>query len=309
MKQIKIPELEILLESKKITLKEAARRIWADIYLNPVKYGLDEFNEDERSDFLMEFQGKLPLILSKYDRTKSTLSTFLTACIRYRKRGWIKRKNKKDTELETSLSYLYVDFINKTFEQSVLPFENITSDIDSKKIVFTNEGSECRKKINVFTALVLLLKACRDVDDRMISKISQFTDIEEKKLQNLVQEMRNAVLKANIYAEKLCTTRDNAFFFRKKYGLEISQNRISSLSYDALKKKYDYQTEIWEKANSYLQKSELRSPSNIEIGEKLKLPPRTVGFYLFHARKNLEKVRAVKKEEDKGIYKNPPEGN
>lgn len=297
MKKININDVPQLLSSNQISIKEAVNIIWSEIYTKPYVYGLENFDEDEKSDFLLQFHKKIPLLIKRYDKNLGNFSNFIRGCIHFTKISWKKMQRRHELPINTTDNflinksndeYLQVNDSNQIeFLQNLDNFSNQNE--EDNKEPEQNEDSECKTKIKILTVLALTLKACRDVDDKLISKISKYTGMNEDALHNLVQEMKNNEIQNDGTKEKLIAKRNNAFYFHRKYKTEMEQPGISDSSYENLKSRYERQTKNWIKSSRLLAKRGTLGPSNAEIAKKLGLKPRTVGFYLFCAKKNLIK--------------------
>lgn len=287
MQKVNINDLPNLFRENKITKQEIINILWAEIYTKPNFYGLQDFDEDEKSDFLIDFREKIILILKNYDEKQGCLQSFLRGCIKFRKISWEKKRRQEEISSQTAGIFL----AGKSKDEYSSKFEDNLSESEKGNHKILKNGSKCKMKIKALTMLILTLKACREIDDNLISKISDFTGLTEDVLQKLVQEMKNVAFKKEEKREKLIAKRNNAFYFRRKYGLEMQNLGNDALSYSNLKERYENQSKNWIKNNALLTRSSVTSPSNNEIAKKLGLKPRTVGFYLFCARKtfgNLE---------------------
>lgn len=295
MEKIDINILPEKLESKEISINDAVNLIWSEIYINPFRYGLADFDEDERSDFLLEFREKLPSLFRRFDKSLGFFSSYLRGCIFYKKISWKKNRTNRNAGYFTTDKFL-LDKIrdSSSIEENEL-YEETSEiseyEIKNNEIHISDNNQESKSKVEIFTILALTLKACNDVDDKLISKISNFTGMKEDALHKLVQEMKSVASKNKKSMEKIIKRRNNAFYFRRKYGLEMQNSLPSSESYEELQKRYNSQTKNWIKNNEILQNQYAKGPSNVEIAKKLGLNPRTVGFYLFCAKKKLSKTQ------------------
>lgn len=292
MDKINIDTLPEKLNSHEITMEEAVNIIWVELYTHPQIYGLADFDEDEKSDFLLSFRERFPLLFKTYDTNLGIFSNYIRGNIYFKKISWKKKQLQKKIKGETEASF----FIEKFDEKSGMQNESQSKasekseelSADELKPEFTEE-SECKSKIKIFTVLALALKACHDIDDEMISKISKYTGLKENSLQKIVQEMKSVELKTSKSRERLVRRRNHAFYFRRKYGLEMQNIPEAEPSYAEIRERYDFQTKNWIKSNELLAKRSKIGPTNVDIAKRLGLKPRTVGFYLFCAKKNLSK--------------------
>lgn len=277
------------LESKKISKKDAINAIWAEIYIKPYVYGLEDLDEDEKSEFLLDVREKLGLLFTKYNKELGTFSTFIRGCLIFMKSSWKKRIRKEKSKRSTTETFLINNFQNDSenfLPENFLDKSFFESDGKIKKL---KKSSDCKTKIKIFTILALTLKACRDVDDDLISKISNFIGMDEKALQNLVQEMKNITIQNEDAREKLIEKRNKAFYSRRNCRIEMKKNAIDHFTYEKLKARFNKHTKSWIKSNECLSKRGISGPTIVDVAKKLGLKPRTVGFYLFCAKKNLSK--------------------
>lgn len=304
MQETNINNLIDLIKSKEITTEEAVNRIWVEIYTHPNFYSLDDFDEDQRSDFLIDFREQIPKLIENYDENLGTLSNFLAGCIRYGKFSWKKQFRKQKLNGNITEAYIASRTKNKQLETDIdflMDLRDSSQEEKTERDFSADEDSECKMKIKALTILILMLKACRDIDDNLITKISKFTEIKEEKLQKLVQDMKNSTAKNDIKIEKIISRRNNAFYFRRKHRLEMKELGIKDFSYNNLKERFERQTKIWMKNNEILGKyGSSNVPTNAEIARKLGMRPRTVGFYLFTAKKtfNLSENEEDREKED-----------
>lgn len=298
MQKVNINDLPQLFRENKIKKQEIINFLWEEIYTKPNFYGLQDYDEDEKSDFLLDFRGKILPTLKNYNENLGSLQRFLRGCIKLRKISWEKKRMQEEIKSKTAGIFL----TGKSKDEYSSKFENNLDEQENKNQKNIKSGSKCKMKIKALTMLILTLKACREVDDKLISKISDFTGLTEEALQKLVQEMKNVAFKKEEKREKLISKRNNAFYFRRKYSLEMQNLGNDALSYSNLKERYENQSRNWIKNNALLTRSCVTSPSNNEIAKKLGLKPRTVGFYLFCAKKtfgNLENSEKPDEETEK----------
>ncbi len=299
MQKVNINDLPKLLGEGKLTQNEAVNALWAEIYTKPFFYGLHDLNEDERSDFLLDFREKIISALKNYDEKQGCVQSFLRGCVRFRKLSWQKKCREQELRRKTAGIFL----TEKSKDEYSSCFEENLTESESGKIDMLKTGSKCKMKIKALTMLILTLKACREVDDNLISKISDFTGLTEEELQKLVQEMKNTAFQKEEKREKLISKRNNAFYFRRKYSLEMQNSNNDPFSLKNLKERYENHSKNWIKNNALLTRSCVSGPSNNEIAKKLGLKPRTVCFYLFCAKKTFSKSEKTETADDEETEK------
>lgn len=299
-----IDNLPKAVQTGKISKKEAARLIWQDVYTHPVEYGLFYFTEDQKSDFLLSIQGTFEKLFDKFTPGMISFKTFITGCITNQKNAFLRRQVKRETERRSIDTYLRTKTEEDTakYEVGVLdgPQFNFTHD-NSKDFTDVieqeiNSQEKKDKRIAELTALVLMMKACKDVDDETVSAVSDFTEVDKSLLYEKLQELKLAMSKKNDFYKTLVKRRNNAFYFHRKYMQEMFSSIPTDREITLIQKKYDGQTKKWkEKNESLAQYSE--TPSNEEIAKKIGIKPRMVSFYINHAKKdgNLSKIQSFYK--------------
>lgn len=290
MKNVKTNEIPELLENKKITLKEAIKFIWVDIYFNPGLYGLITLDEDDLSELLIEFQKRIPHIIDEYNKTKSDFTTFLRSCLFFMKTDWKRNEMKKIAEsksLEIAIKNGTVDsapLFDSKSDPAKMTFEN-TTEMQVKLKNLSKEMNEAKE-----TALILALKACNDIDDETIEKLSMFLQKNTQELENLIANIKKTTESKQPQRELMVRRRNNSFFKKRKYLIELSQLEEDSSEYQKIQNLYQKQLKNWQKNNENLEHRYIMSPSNAEIAKALGISTRKVYYCISHA-KNAETLK------------------
>ena len=119
------------------------------------------------------------------------------------------------------------------------------------------------------------------MDEDLIEKVSKFVELPSSELRKMLDQM-NAQLGRKINRREICIRkRDSAFFYHRKYMLEMLHlNSDTSLS-EKIKKSFAKQTKCWIEKNNCLKNAELRiSPSNRAIAEVLGIRQRHFEYIL-----------------------------
>ncbi|MCR4822781.1 MAG: hypothetical protein K5873_07910 [Treponema sp.] len=299
MKNINIEELPEAVSKGILKKKEAALKIWVEIYMNPNYYGLSQFNEDQKSDFLLTMQETFEKLFEKYVPGNISFKSYICGCLSNYKQSFIRNRLTKEAEEKSINTFLkskieedcekYSSFQNEndSVEKSKLKnFDELTGKMNGKKKRRT-------KKIMELTALVLLLKACRDIDDKEVSAVSEYTGIDKSLLYEKIEMLKENMTEKEERNESLIKRRNNAYFFHRKYMQEMLASTSTERRLEMLLKKYESQTKKWKEKNEELS---VRSytPSNEEVAKAIGIKPRTVSFYINHAKK---REQILKKEE------------
>ena len=137
-------------------------------------------------------------------------------------------------------------------------------------------------------ALILTLKSCHELNEEIVKNVSKFIHIDKTELQRQIDKLKE---KSDYKAEQreiIIRRRDNAFFYHRKYLIELQKLRKGSSTFERVQKKYQQQTENWIKQNKLLSHRFVLSPSNVEIAKELGMQPRQVCFYISHIKRKRE---------------------
>ena len=308
----KIEDLPEAVLSGKITATEGAKCIWEDVYTHPRKYGLFYFSEDQKSDFLLDSYEQFEKLFDKFVPGLTSFTTYISGCLATYKKTFLKKQLTRENERRTLDAFLrtkteedeqkYLVSITTEKEKSS-PAENepkakrkkTFADIISQK---KDSHQKRRQRTAELTALILMMKACTDVDDETISAVSDFTNVDESLLQNEVQNLKESMSRRAKNHLKLVRRRNNAFFYHRKYMQEMVSGNSNEKKRETLKEKYSGQTRRWEENNKSLA-SHANSPSNLEIAKAIGIKPRMVSFYINHARngENLSLMHELYKQD------------
>lgn len=309
MTKINLESLPELVSKKVVSKTQAVNIVWEELYMNPHKYGLNSFSEDQKSDFLIIMHGIFEKIFDKFIPGGSvTFTAFITGCIANYKMAFLRRLFEEENEMKSISAILRNETEEKTWENRLnLPEdldENEAESLQEKKTFsqITKKASgqaERNKKVAELTALVLLMKACKDIDDETIERVSKFTGIDKGLLFEKIQALRDSMLRKDCLNQDLIARRNNAFFFHRKYMQEMLVPSYAEKKHEILKSKYEKQTKKWQIHNKLLSVRS-NSPSNEEIAKIIGLKPRTVSFYINHAKsgKGLRKIRELQTEKN-----------
>lgn len=297
MKKIETNNIPYLLEKKVITAEEAENFLWSEIYFNPQKYNLFDLDEDDLSDFLLKFHKRFNHIIEKYDSTKTDFTTFIRCCMMQFKNTWKKLEAKNYAELKSleeaiqkgnveSIKFVDLD----SNPEKIYLKENLET--ESKKLLQLTKKNISEAKE---TALILALKACKDMDDDSISKLSKFTEKTEFEIQNMLENMKQNLGSKEKNRNQMLKRRDKSYFQKRKLRIELEKLEEDSSEHRKLKNTYENQIKNWKKTNENLTHRYLMSPKNSEIAKMLGISTRKVFYCISHAKnesimENFQKV-------------------
>ena len=305
-----IENLPYEVKSGKITEQEGARLIWEDVYTHPFDYGLHCFTEDQKSDFLLSTLKAFETLFQKFIPEQGSFRTFISGCLSNYRNAFLRHQLQKETERRSIDSFLRTRTEEETqkyadisagetndeppvFQAKARNFEDIihqrADSIDKKK-----------KKVAELTAIVLTMKACKDVDDATMEAVSDFTQLDKSLLYEKVQNLKQGLVKKNETYKTMLRRRNNAFYFHRKYMQEMLSPATTEKQLEILRKKYDGQTKRWEEKNKSLAVHS-DTPSNEEIAKSIGIKPRMVSFYINRAKNghNQERIRQLYQSQKK----------
>ena len=313
MKKFDAKRIPELLGSGKIGTDQAATLLWGEVYANPGLYGLGAMDEDERSDFLLFFHGRFSHIIREFDSGKGDFTTFIRACMTNFRATWKKASVKKAAE-EKALSYAL-----EKGEVACSPLFDDRSDPARMKIGEADEISGILKRFAVNgargnrtmremreTMLILAMKACADLDDGSIQKLSVFLQKSEDEIHSLVEKLKGGLSERQEKREKILRRRDSSFFKKRKFSIELENLDESSAEYGRVSERLETQKRSFERNSSLLARRYMMSPRNEEIAKILGISSRKVYYCISHAKekKNLENLQQIFRETEDDIGKN-----
>lgn len=306
MQNIKIEKLPQAVKDKTISKQEAAKIIWEAIYTNPKQYGLIYFSEDQKSDFLIGIHKKFERLFDKYIPGSISFKSYIIGFISKYKKHFLRIQATNGIEMQCLSAFLKTTTETESLKYSVEPEEEFDfSETEQNKTfndITEQKGltqEQRNKKIADLTTLVLLMKACKDIDDNSIKSVSSFTGIDKTLLYNKIQELKNSMeRKSELYQLKI-RRRNNSYFFHRKYLQEMVSPIYAESNKNILKERYEKQTKKWHEYNQTLA-VQSNTPSNEEIAKVLGIKTRMVSFYINHVRKdkNRERIKNMLKEEE-----------
>ena len=296
-----IESLPQLVAEGKLTKREAAKIIWEDMYLYPMKYGLSLRN-DAKSEFLLYLQERIDSIFDDYEPGKILFRTYIWGLVKQTYQTW-KRKRRKEyadeESIKKSLTSIYDDIIGKHYEQEI---KSMDDDDEEVKEQWKRKEREMTEK----AALILALKSCYDIDEKLVESVSKFSHINKSTLFEKIEKMKEKSEHKIRRRNAIIRSRDNAFYYHRKYRIELSKLKEGTSSFERVQKKYQQQTERWIRQNNLLAHRYILSPSNVDVAGELGMKPRQVCFYINHIRK---RKTDFKNSEREGYEREPPHEN
>jgi hypothetical protein len=236
-----------------------------------VLFGYVDFDEDERSAFLLSIHDELPRILLAYDAGRGKFLTYLVSLVRMHAKGW-RRKAAKKQAAEDSLAYCYqLEHDTRAFLSEQEPEYSVSPgspDVKCDDLVLQQNSEE--------TLLILALKSAHNITDEQIDMITVLTGYNRQKLMEHIDKTRINLSGKQKRWMQATECRNKAFFLKTKYRMELDRLTPDCSQYAIVEKQYEYQSRIVEIKNELLRKKFLLTPSNTYIAQLLDIPPRRV---------------------------------
>jgi len=289
-----IETIPLLVSEGKMTRKEAANLIWEDIYLYPGKYGLP-LKGDKKSEYLIYLRQRLEGIFDDYDAEKTRFRTYVWGLVKNTCKSWFRlEKNHKIHETTAHKHYC------EMYEAAQYEYDNIEDTLCAEPEINIRDGWKRKERqIAEKAALILALKSCYDIDEQLIESVSRFTGIRKEKIFEKIEKMKEKSEHKLSRRDEAIRRRDNAFYYHRKYCIELNKLRKGTSSFESVEKKYRLQTERWVRQNRMLSHRFVLAPSNAEIAKELGMKARQVCFYIEHLRKRRPNIYRQSQDENK----------
>lgn len=264
--------------------REAINGIWIFLFENPAFFGLKSLDEDQKSDFLLWFSDKIPSIIRNYNGAEENFTFFLKICVQKAFFTWIKKQAKKSAGEECLTSFS----MDSGETDGTAEIEHLFS--DDRLTLGQRAKNASEKKISMSKKLVLILacRACNDITENLMLKISDFLETDIEKLSETIQFLKERTKEKEERRRKAIERRNASFFFKRRYSVELEKLDSASCLYEKTKEKLAAQSATWKLANERLHTRFLNSPSREEIARQVGIKPRQVSYYLNHYARKIE---------------------
>ncbi|MBO4638287.1 MAG: hypothetical protein J5710_00865 [Treponema sp.] len=314
-----IPEL---VKSGKMNWEQVAKELVVFIMRNKPMFGLQKYDEDFISDFIIQFLVRGPDALAEYDITKGGFMSYLFCMIK----NIITSLNKK-AALNSRIEYHNVSESIANYQNKVDAYQNInyeeferpkvpytykpvsykdfqiackTDSYHIKRIISSEESAfeaDIKKKLKGYSpkmiqniVIVLALKSSYYITDDQIEKISKLLNIDKTSIHEIIQELKTLMDSRISNKEKIEIRRNRAYYNHKTMRDQIKWNELNSSEpqYENLKlnRKYEKNTRSWKTLNHQLEEGKiLIRPTTKLIAKVLGISSRQVTYYQTTARK------------------------
>jgi len=302
MNKKNIEEIPALVATGKITKTEAVQLLAQEIYSCPFRFGMAAYDEDFRSDVLLTFLMKGKLVIERYIPEYGTFRSYLFAFVQglvlTQKRNQI-RKMISENSVKQCMSSEAFEFqeeetspsTEKSAAEKYVKYSTGSHESVWKELSSRSQPSGIS---NAKTALILALKSSYYIPVNYINEVSSYCKLESAEIQRIIAEL-NSLLYAKIKRRNVVAgRRDNAYYFHRKYYMQMKYCNKDKTDMVALSEKYVKQTKNWKNKNDMLQKSRYRvCPTNKMIAKILGICERQVSYYINRGKKLHEENKII----------------
>ena len=310
------------IKSGELSCKQAVEEIILFIAQNKALYGIQIYDEDFISDFFIYYLERAEKFVLSYDPDQGMFFSYIFCFVKNCCNAVKKQKSIKQIidyynigesitdyeERQTAYSqiryddferpkvpYKYTPISYKDFQiacqsdkYQIKPLHSKTEPPLSPEIKERFKDYSPRMIQNII--MVLALKSAYYITEDQIKCISQWFNIDKKKIELIIQEIKDEMSERIIHKEQMIERRNKAYFQHKKLKNQIEWNNKSRQDPDyhneALHRKYKRNTETWELLNHQMEEGMIHiRPTTKLIAKVLGISARQVTYYQTTARK------------------------
>lgn len=324
-----VPEL---IESGKITKKEAVYLISEDLQRNPKSYYLISTDEDVLSELRIRFMEIGVDLLENFKKGSCSFKTFICSLLKYQTLTII-RKNKHIRKTESAyIQHIQVPYElkNETYTNDEAEFKimHVKRRIESAKDKITYKEKRARKSnklggkvikkikienpsvknlasywksrtsIKARTALILALKSGYYMTEENLESVCDYCKISKKLMKEAISNLNKKSEYRKQKIEKMQKMRNHSYTRHIQLEEEI-KNPENSYKKEKLLEKYKYHTENWKARNEKLKQDGYKiSPTNKSLGKVLGIGERQIGNYISNAESVVKTIKEDIEESD-----------
>ena len=313
MTREKIDSIPEMVKAGKTSWEQVSKELVLFILKNKPMFGLQKFDEDFISDFIITFLDRGPASMAEYDISRGSFFSYLFCITRNYQTSLMKKAAVRNQIEYLKLSESISNYENKIdaykniryddFEKPKVPYSykpisykdfQIACKTDSyhiKKVINSKESGlseNIKEKLRDYSPImiqniimVLSLKSAYYLTDDQIEKISALLNIETSSLHQIIQDVKLQMERRIHNKEKIEIRRNRAYFLHKRFNTMNPEYENISLN-----RKYQKNTKNWSTLNHQLEEGKIHiRPTTKLIAKILGLSPRQVTYYQSTARK------------------------
>ena len=145
----------------------------------------------------------------------------------------LEEKRKLEEECVNEISITNYDIENDKYNSEIQKIDSEKNEPSFHLIKrhYTNKKIDILKK----EIHILALKACQEIDDDIILRISDFIEMPKEVLLNQINNLRIKSNEKLIKHNNLIYRRNRAYFYKRRYNLELSKLLPESALYESIK--------------------------------------------------------------------------
>lgn len=248
---------------------------------------------DNKMDFLLYNYNRIFGIISRFDKGVGAFDIFLRYGLLKEIRTWKRKLAIKS--INESYSYYALAAEKKIYGDCECSLEE---EIAERECVYRKnpfegvhkkdrEETKKMKKVMHFLAL----KACYYITDFQISCVAKFCGIKIERLLSEIDALKKMLNRKISARERKVYTRDNAFYFHRKYEYEMQNVKngfFNCFDFGYLEREFEKNTKRWLDRIKILGNQNILkiSPTNNEIGNVLGVNGKQIEYVLYNAYKD-----------------------
>ena len=264
-------------EKGKISKEEIKKQTLEIVFKEKKYFRLYNLDNDFESEVLIMLNSQLDRILTTFDSTKSSYSTYIVYVVETIKKNIYLKTVKYKSQEAALIKYASKEQESYLSEQT--PEYNINKDklnINFNKLVNEYSSKNLSTKLKV---LVLILKSCNYLTDNHLTQLSDEYNIPIMEINALVKiakkQMQNKIIKNQI----MNIRKNRLYILKNRYMNQLIFLENKSLIRNQIEKSLDFTNKTLSEYNSKNQEKAI-SPSNSDIGKILNIPYHRVNAFL-----------------------------
>ena len=302
MTELKLDEIPEMVKSKKLSISSACITVHKIIYTNYARFGLDCFDEDMRSDFLLMFlETRIRKLIECYDPKVAPFGAFVYRAVQndilsFKKRHQLNysfattvirnlmlefpEKMKKNQDSVTDIAEEVPPYVpeNKSEEIPQLVFKRVFKKIPHRLTVKASQDRTLRQGI-----LILALKSAWYINDEQIKKVSAFCRVSEDVITSSVCTLKSKLINKALNKRDIEQRRNRAYCFMNNYKKLLAEEKLYGRTsrFEELTRRLEYQKDSWKNKTDALYRGKYKvCPTNSDIAKVTGISPAVVSRYV-----------------------------
>ncbi len=282
---------------KSITLKEAIDKTIEKIFKNMQYFGIQELDEDDKSDFITVVYTKLEHVITTYDPKRSSFRTYLRGFIRSYFSSWLKGKYKRQAKSHAVEDYFIEEYeFHAADVEEAYSVDNESHEIYSEPQPDNKISKKAKSELNTHfrkipestKVMILALKSANYIKPSHIRKLHEITGIDEDKILSMFLQLQGPLYRKKLLHTQQKELQNLSYILKRRSLLLLEKANKDSFIYNSLKKAVEFHDKRWKANTEKLKKSKLLTPSCSEIAHILGLETNVVRRIQKFAQKQID---------------------